>query len=98
MSEVIGISPALEGAEIESHLTPQRKWRGYPLVNLPVHPGANRKIRPPASLKAHAKSEVPSTRTIASLRDVDAAIDDRGAEVDAAADALLEVACGQRDA
>jgi len=29
----------LRETEIESHLTPQRKWRGYPLVNLPVHPG-----------------------------------------------------------
>src|SRR5262245_66239218 len=36
------------GAEFESHLTPQRKWRGNPLVILPVHPGASRKIRPPA--------------------------------------------------
>src|SRR5262245_1461873 len=37
------------GAEFESHLTPQRKWRGNLLVTLPVHPGASRKIRPPAS-------------------------------------------------
>src|SRR5947207_12504839 len=47
-----------EGTETESYLTPQRKWRGYPLVNLPVHPGANRKIRPPASPSSDERSSL----------------------------------------
>jgi len=41
-------APCSIRAQFESYLTPQRKWRGNLLVTLPVHPGASRKIRPPA--------------------------------------------------
>src|SRR5262247_277525 len=48
---------SIRAQKFESHPTPQRKWRGNPLVTLPVHPGASRKIRPPAS---HSNHEEPT--------------------------------------
>src|SRR6185503_3655531 len=47
-------------------------------------------------LERHTQSEMPSLRTVASLGEVDASVDQRGAEIDAAADALFEVTRGQR--
>src|SRR5437867_3090603 len=91
LGDPIGTSPALRRDRDRKSPHPAAKVAGLPASQPACAPGGESKDSPSSPLlKAHAKSEVPSTRTIASLRDIDAAVDDRGAEVDAAADALLE--------